>query len=80
MCVCVSQYERLFDTTRVPGRSGDTIEHYDVDLERYIAVCRKGVWYKVALIPVVSQSFPLCFQADSLLSQSCRVCSQSDPH
>jgi len=47
---CMKQYERLFDTTRVPGRSGDTIEHYDVDLERYIAVCRKGVWYKVPLL------------------------------
>mmetsp|Transcript_59715 Transcript_59715/g.141984 ORF Transcript_59715/g.141984 Transcript_59715/m.141984 type:complete len:801 (+) Transcript_59715:97-2499(+) len=46
---CMKQYERIFDTTRVPGRECDVVNHYELDPERYCAVTRKGVWYKLAM-------------------------------
>mmetsp|Transcript_14066 Transcript_14066/g.32428 ORF Transcript_14066/g.32428 Transcript_14066/m.32428 type:complete len:799 (-) Transcript_14066:91-2487(-) len=46
---CMKQYERVFDTTRVPGKECDHIIHYDHDPQRYCAVSRKGVWYKLPM-------------------------------
>jgi ribosomal protein L2 len=39
--------QRIFDTTRVPGKEFDIVMHYENDPNRYAAVSRKGVWYKV---------------------------------
>mmetsp|Transcript_46605 Transcript_46605/g.109603 ORF Transcript_46605/g.109603 Transcript_46605/m.109603 type:complete len:811 (-) Transcript_46605:274-2706(-) len=47
---CMKQYERLFDTTRIPGAEYDELKHYDHSPERYIAVERRGVWYKLPLM------------------------------
>lgn len=47
---CMKQYERIFDTTRVPGRECDMVLHYEHDPMRYAAVSRKGVWYKVDMV------------------------------
>lgn len=43
---CMKQYERIFDTTRIPGKECDKLVH-DEDVQKYVAVCRKGVWYKL---------------------------------
>jgi hypothetical protein len=42
---CMKQYERIFDTTRVPGKDMDIVMHYENDPNRYAAVSRKGIWY-----------------------------------
>lgn len=47
---CMKQYERIFDTTRVPGKEIDLVLHYEHDPMRYAAVSRKGVWYKVDMV------------------------------
>jgi len=47
---CMKQYERIFDTTRVPGKEIDVVMHYEPHPLRYAAVSRKGVWYKVDLV------------------------------
>ena len=46
---CMKQYERIFDTTRVPGKECDVVVHYELDPQRYCAVTRKGVWYKLPM-------------------------------
>lgn len=45
--LCSWQYERLFNTTRVPGVDGDKIVHYD-DSD-HIVVLHKGCYYKVPI-------------------------------
>jgi len=47
---CMKQYERIFDTTRVPGKEFDMVLHFENDPNRYAAVSRKGVWYKVDMV------------------------------
>lgn len=43
--LCMAQYQRLFGTTRIPGREVDAIKHtWDSD---YIIVVRRGRFYKV---------------------------------
>ncbi|KAG7324356.1 hypothetical protein KOW79_012372 [Hemibagrus wyckioides] len=43
--MCSSQYERMFNTTRVPGVEEDTIQH--VNESKHIVVYHKGRFYKV---------------------------------
>lgn len=45
--LCSSQYERMFNTVRVPGIEGDKIVHYD-DI-KHIAVLHKGKYYKMMI-------------------------------
>ncbi|CAF0964623.1 unnamed protein product [Rotaria sp. Silwood1] len=43
--LCSSQYERQFNTVRIPGKEADKIIHYSDS--HHIAVYHKGRWYKV---------------------------------
>mmetsp|Transcript_854 Transcript_854/g.2270 ORF Transcript_854/g.2270 Transcript_854/m.2270 type:complete len:809 (+) Transcript_854:119-2545(+) len=43
---CMKQYERIFDTTRLPGKECDQIVHSE-EVQKYVAVCRRGVWYQL---------------------------------
>ncbi|CAF0926282.1 unnamed protein product [Adineta steineri] len=43
--LCSSQYERQFNTVRIPGKDADKIIHYPDS--HHIAVYHKGRWYKV---------------------------------
>mmetsp|Transcript_6004 Transcript_6004/g.15276 ORF Transcript_6004/g.15276 Transcript_6004/m.15276 type:complete len:798 (+) Transcript_6004:392-2785(+) len=45
---CMKQYERIFDTTRIPGKECDQLVHYE-DVQKYVAVSRRGVWYKLVM-------------------------------
>lgn len=45
--LCSSQYERIFNTTRVPGIEADKIVHY-MD-SNHIVVIHKGRYYKVII-------------------------------
>lgn len=45
--LCSSQYERMFNTARVPGIESDTIVHYD-DV-KHIVVYHKGCYYKMMI-------------------------------
>ena len=35
-----TQYERIFDTTRIPGKETDMLIHYE-DVQKYVAVTRR---------------------------------------
>ncbi|CAF2342078.1 unnamed protein product [Rotaria sp. Silwood2] len=43
--ICSSQYERQFNTTRIPGKEADKLIHYSDS--HHIAVYHNGRWYKV---------------------------------
>uniref|UniRef100_A0A8C7PPV7 carnitine O-palmitoyltransferase n=1 Tax=Oncorhynchus mykiss TaxID=8022 RepID=A0A8C7PPV7_ONCMY len=43
--LCSAQWERMFNTTRIPGQETDTIQH--VDESKHIAVFNKGRFFKV---------------------------------
>lgn len=43
--LCSRQYERQFNTTRVPGEITDTLVHYKDS--KHVAVYSKGKWYKL---------------------------------
>lgn len=43
--LCSSQYERLFNSSRIPGEKCDSIKHWKDS--RHIAVYHKGCWYRV---------------------------------
>ncbi|KAK1137459.1 hypothetical protein K0M31_001968 [Melipona bicolor] len=45
--LCSWQYERLFNTTRIPGRETDKIVHYQDS--KYIVVYHKGKYFKVLI-------------------------------
>lgn len=45
--LCSSQYERIFNTTRIPGIETDKIVHY-MD-SNHIIVIHKGRYYKVTI-------------------------------
>ncbi|KDO33450.1 hypothetical protein SPRG_02257 [Saprolegnia parasitica CBS 223.65] len=45
--MCMAQYERIFSTTRLPGREEDTLARYESS--KHIAVNCKGRWFKVPL-------------------------------
>lgn len=47
--LCMSQYERTFSTTRIPGKECDTIIHRYGKTSKHIAVLRKGNWYAVSM-------------------------------
>lgn len=43
--LCARQYDRQFNTTRVPGEATDRVVHYKDS--KHIAVYSKGKWYKL---------------------------------
>ena len=43
--MCMSQYERMFSTTRVPGKELDSLEHDDLDSATHVMILRKGNFY-----------------------------------
>eukprot|EP00163_Fabomonas_tropica_P012357 TRINITY_DN2362_c0_g1_i1.p1 TRINITY_DN2362_c0_g1~~TRINITY_DN2362_c0_g1_i1.p1 ORF type:complete len:776 (+),score=131.48 TRINITY_DN2362_c0_g1_i1:222-2549(+) len=48
--LCMSQYERMFSTTRVPGDETDELIHYDRERSRHVAVLCRGQWFRVFTI------------------------------
>lgn len=46
--LCSTQYERLFNTTRIPGVDGDKIVHFEES--NHFAVLHKGCYYKVTAV------------------------------
>merc|ERR1711871_1496924 len=50
--LCMSQYERMFATTRRPGVRGDVLFHRE--RSRHIAVLCQGNWYRVDVVKVPS--------------------------
>ncbi|CAG2122973.1 unnamed protein product, partial [Medioppia subpectinata] len=53
--ICMSQYERLFSTTRIPGEEMDELIHYDTKRSKHIVVVCKGVYYRVDVFDSKSQ-------------------------
>lgn len=43
--MCMAQYDRMFSTTRIPGKEMDSLEHDDYDTATHIIVLRKGNFY-----------------------------------
>jgi len=56
--MCMAQYERIFSTTRIPGKEIDTLEHDDYDSANHIAVYRKGFWYAVEVYDQNGNPYP----------------------
>ncbi|XP_033124232.1 carnitine O-palmitoyltransferase 1, liver isoform-like [Anneissia japonica] len=48
--VCMSQYERAYGTTRIPGEEIDDLVHVDSSQSKHIVVMRKGIYYKVDMM------------------------------
>ncbi|XP_071943316.1 carnitine O-palmitoyltransferase 1, liver isoform-like isoform X2 [Antedon mediterranea] len=48
--VCMSQYERAFGTTRVPGEEIDELVQAHSSQSKHIIVLRKGIYYKVDMM------------------------------
>jgi len=48
--ICMRQYERIFSTTRLPGRDSDTTVHLDAGDSVHIAVLYKGSFWRVNII------------------------------
>ena len=45
--LCSRQYERQFNTTRVPGETTDKLVHYEDS--KHVAVYCKGKWFKLSV-------------------------------
>jgi carnitine O-palmitoyltransferase 1 len=45
--LCMWQFERMFSTSRIPGRECDEIKHWDPTYSQHIVVNCKGTHYKV---------------------------------
>lgn len=43
--LCMHQFHRIFNTTRVPGLETDELRHFSNDESRHIAVLSNGHWY-----------------------------------
>lgn len=43
--MCMRQYEKMYSTTRIPGKEIDTLRQYDFNQSRHVAILRKGQWY-----------------------------------
>mmetsp|Transcript_50100 Transcript_50100/g.120014 ORF Transcript_50100/g.120014 Transcript_50100/m.120014 type:complete len:828 (+) Transcript_50100:73-2556(+) len=48
--ICMRQYERIFQTTRIPGRDTDTNLHLDPTDSIHIAVLHRGGFWKVNVL------------------------------
>lgn len=45
--LCMAQHKRIFNTTRIPGRECDSIQHLETSF--HIAVYCKGYWYEMKI-------------------------------
>lgn len=45
--MCMAQYERMFSTTRIPGKEIDSLEHDDHDSATHVVILRKGLFYSL---------------------------------
>ena len=57
---CTMQYERMFNTTRIPGEELDVIKTYPD--ARHIAVLHKGCWYRVRIHTGKRLAYPIELQ------------------
>ncbi|MCL4124571.1 UNVERIFIED_CONTAM: hypothetical protein GTU68_064264 [Idotea baltica] len=56
--VCMSQYERVFSTVRMPGVEMDETVHFESCQSRHIVVWCKGIYYCMSMYDNANQ--PLC--------------------
>lgn len=77
--LCSWQYERMFNTARVPGVEGDKIVHYE-DIE-HIVVLHKGCYYKMMVYHNERLLNPseLQFQLDQIVKKNV-VSTQAEKH
>ena len=47
--ICMYQYERMFGTTRIPGKAKDVLKHRG-DSSKHIVVLRRGLFFKIEVI------------------------------
>lgn len=45
--LCMWQFERMFATSRIPGRECDEVKHWDSTDIKHVAVWCKGIYYKL---------------------------------
>eukprot|EP00128_Syssomonas_multiformis_P006040 Colp12_sorted_trinity150504_noHs@9833 len=57
--MCMSQYKRMFSTTRVPGKECDTLVHLNPTSSKHIVVLRNGKYYYMSLFHVDAYDTPL---------------------
>lgn len=50
--ICMSQYEKLFSTVRIPLEKIDELVHYDTTKSKHIIVVCKGVYYKLSCFDI----------------------------
>uniref|UniRef100_V5I5I7 carnitine O-palmitoyltransferase n=2 Tax=Ixodes ricinus TaxID=34613 RepID=V5I5I7_IXORI len=53
--ICMSQYERLFSTTRVPGIDVDEICHFCTSESKHVILQHKGMFYKLEVYDSTNQ-------------------------
>lgn len=53
--ICMSQYERIFSTTRVPGVDVDEICHYSSSESKHVILQHKGFFYKLDVYDAANQ-------------------------
>mmetsp|Transcript_16669 Transcript_16669/g.39214 ORF Transcript_16669/g.39214 Transcript_16669/m.39214 type:complete len:791 (+) Transcript_16669:35-2407(+) len=76
---CMKQYERMFSTTRLPGRQIDTIKHFDEEESSHVVVVRKGLYFAFDVVhpngellspwEIEEQMTAVMTQADALAAQ-----------
>lgn len=47
--LCMSQFKRIFSTTRIPGKECDTLKHWAPGRSRHIVVYCLGHFYRVEM-------------------------------
>jgi len=57
--MCMHQYEKIFSTTRIPGKEMDFLEHFDYD-SNHIVIFRKGQYYVVDMYDDYGQPLTVC--------------------
>ena len=46
--LCMDQYRRAFNASRIPGRDADRIRSWDMDESRHLVVIYKGIYYTMS--------------------------------
>ncbi len=87
--VCMRQFERIFATTRIPGRDSDLLKHISGQTTTHVAVLYKGTYWRVDTLSDSGQllePFQLQDQFEALMSavdnaesSGLRVPAQDDP-
>uniref|UniRef100_A0A6T8DEQ1 Choline/carnitine acyltransferase domain-containing protein n=2 Tax=Cryptomonas curvata TaxID=233186 RepID=A0A6T8DEQ1_9CRYP len=69
--VCMRQFERIFATTRIPGRDSDLLKHISGQTTTHVAVLYKGTYWRVDTLSdsgLLLQPFQLQDQFEALMS------------